>query len=183
MSNEANTREPEGVDPKAAARAEVLVGEADELLAGALAPGKWPEPETAERFLSEGKLDRVLALYGQAMRLDASEPAYPWNLASAMNRLGLNDLALGFLTRAIHLAEWKGESEWSGPDAQLALAEVAMDAGEYDLALTALAHAREADESRDLWDQVKDLLVEIGRQRNDPKPQSSLASLLEQLPA
>jgi tetratricopeptide (TPR) repeat protein len=117
------------------------------------------------------------------MRLDADEPAYPWNLASAMNRLGFNDLALGFLSRAIHLAEQRGESEWSGPDAQLALAEVAMDAGEYDLALTALAHAREADEASDIWDQVKDLLIEIGRQRKDPKPHASLVSLLEQLPA
>lgn len=56
-----------------------------------------------------------------------------------MNRLGLNDLALGFIARAIHLAEQSGESEWSGPGAQPALAEVAIDAGEYDLVLTALA--------------------------------------------
>jgi tetratricopeptide (TPR) repeat protein len=179
MSNAGNTREP----VENGRRAEQLVGEADELLASTLAAGHWPESDEVDRFLSEGKLDRVLALYGQAMRLDADEPAYPWNLASAMNRLGLNDLALGFLSRAIHLAEQRGESEWSGPDAQLALAEVAMDAGEYDLALTALAHAREADDARDLWDQVKDLLVEIGRERKDPKPQASLASLLEQLPA
>jgi len=179
MSNVRNTPEP----VEDGRRAEQLVGEADEVLAGTLAPGHWPEPDEVDRFLSEGKLDLVLALYGQAMRLDADEPAYPWNLASAMNRLGLNDLALGFLSRAIHLAERRGEGEWSGPDAQLALAEVAMDAGEYDLALTSLAHAREADQSRDLWDRVKDLLVEIGRQRKDPKPQASLASLLEQLPA
>ncbi len=179
MTNAGNTREP----VENGRKAELLVGEADELLASALAPGHWPESDEVDRFLSEGKLDRVLALYGHAMRLDADEPSYPWNLASAMNRLGLNDLALGFLSRAIHLAEQREEGEWSGPDAQLALAEMAMDAGEYDLALTALAHAREADESSDLWDQVKELLVEIGRQRKDPKPQASLASLLEQLPA
>lgn len=179
MSNAGNTREP----VEDGRKAEQLVGEADELLASALAPGRWPEQDEIDRFLAEGKLDRVLALYGRAMRLDASEPAYPWNLASAMNRLGLNDLALGFLSRSIHLAERRGESEWTGPAAQLALAEVAMDAGEYDLALTALAHARDADESRDLWDQVKDLLGEIGRQRKDPRPQASLASLLERLPA
>lgn len=183
MSNEANTREPEGAGPEAVAKAEALAGEADELLADALAPGRWPEAETAERFLSEGKLDRVLALYGQAMRLDASEPAHPWNLASAMNRLGLNDLALGFLTRAIHLAERNGDREWSGPDAQLALAEVAIDAGEYDLALTALAHARADDDRNGHEAQIGDLLKEVRSEQNDPQPQASLASLLEQLPA
>jgi tetratricopeptide (TPR) repeat protein len=183
MSREANTQEPEGVDPAAATEAERLVGEADELLADALAPGSCPDEETAARFLSEGKLDRVLALYGQAMRLDPGEPAYPWNLASALNRLGLNDLALGFLTRAIHLAAERGESEWSGPDAQLALAEVAIDAGEYDLALTALAHARAEDEPRKREGQIGELLKEVRAEQRDPKPQTSLASLLEALPA
>lgn len=183
MSNEANTPEPVDADREAAAKAEALVGEADELLADALGTGQWPETEVAERFLSQGSLDRVLALYGQAMRLDASEPAYPWNLASAMNRLGLNDLALGFLTRAIHLAEQRGEHEWSGPDAQLALAEVAIDAGEYDLALTALAHARADDDRNGREAQIGELLKEVRSERRDPQPQVSLASLLEQLPA
>src|SRR5258705_2122614 len=141
MNNEANTPEPAGAGPEAVAKAEQLVGEADELLTKALGPGEWPEAEVAERFLSEGKLDKVLGLYSQAIRLDPTEPAYPWNLASALNRLGLNDLALGFLARAIHLAEQSGESEWSGPGAQLALAEVAIDAGEYDPAPTAPCHA------------------------------------------
>lgn len=183
MSNEANTREPEDVGPEAVAKAEQLVGEADELLAKALGPGEWPTNEVAERFLSEGNLDRVLALYGQAMRLDPTEPAYPWNLASALNRLGLNDLALGFITRAIHLAEQSGEREWSGPDAQLALAEVAIDAGEYDLALTALAHARADDQKNGRTAEIENLLEEVGSERDDPRPQASLASLLEQLPA
>jgi hypothetical protein len=183
MNNAGNTREPEGAEPAAAARAEQLVGEADELLIDAFGPGEWPEAQAIERFFSEGKLDRVLALYGQAMRLDASEPAYPWNLGSAMNRLGLNDLALGFLARAIHLAEQRGESEWSGPDAQLALAEVAIDAGEYDLALTALAHARADDQQNGREAQIGDLLKEVRNEQDDPHPQASLASLLEQLPA
>jgi tetratricopeptide (TPR) repeat protein len=183
MSREANTREPGGADPEAVASAERLVGEADELLAGAFKPGEWPETEVAERFLSDGKLDQVLALYGQAMRLDPTEPAYPWNLGSALNRLGLNDLALGFIARAIHLAEQGGESEWSGPGAQLALAEVAIDAGEYDLALTALAHARADDQRNGHTAQIEDLLKEVRGGRDDPHPQASLASLLEQLPA
>lgn len=183
MSNGANTRGPEGGDPEAVAKAEQLVGEADELLGKALGPGEWPETEVAERFLSEGKLDRVLGLYGQAIRLDPIEPAYPWNLASALNRLGLNDLALGFIARAIHLAKQSGESEWSGPGAQLALAEVAIDAGEYDLALTALAHARADDQRNGYAAQIEELLKEVRNERDDPRPQASLASLLEQLPA
>src|SRR3954451_5351794 len=104
MSNEANTRGREGADLEAVAKAGALVGEADELLADALASGRWPDAETVDRFLSEGKLDRLLALYGQAFRLDSKEPAYPWNLASALNRLGVNVLQLGFICRAIHLA-------------------------------------------------------------------------------
>jgi hypothetical protein len=183
MSNEANTREREGADLEAVAKAEALVGEADELLADALASGQWPDAETVDRFLSEGKLDRVLALYGQAIRLDSKEPAYPWNLASALNRLGVNDLALGFITRAIHLAEANGEADWSGPDAQLALAEIAIDAGEYDLALTALAHAGADDAKNGRRSEIADLLKEVRTEQRDPQPQTSLASLLERLPA
>ena len=183
MNNEANTPEPADAGPAAVAKAERLVGEADELLATVLGPGEWPATEVTERFLSEGKLDRVLGLYGQAIRLDPTEPAYPWNLASALNRLGLNDLALGFISRAIHLAEKSGDSEWSGPDAQLALAEVAIDAGEHDLALTALAHAQADDQRNGRAAQIEDLLKEVRNERDDPRPQTSLASLLEQLPA
>jgi len=183
MTNEANTRRPVGADREAVDKAERLVGEADELLAGAFKPGEWPETGVAERFLSDGKLDRVLALYGQAIRLNPTEPAYPWNLASALNRLGLNDLALGFISRAIHLAKQSGESEWSGPGAQLALAEIAIDAGEYDLALTALAHARADDEGNGHAAEIAGLLKEVRDERDDPRPQASLASLLEQLPA
>lgn len=182
MSNEANTPGREGADLEAVAKAEALVGEADELLADALASGQWPDAETVDRFLSEGKLDRVLALYGQAIRLDSKEPAYPWNLASALNRLGINDLALGFITRAIHLAEANGETEWSGPDAQLALAEIAIDAGEYDLALTALAHAGADDAKNGRRSEIAGLLKEVRTEQRDPQPQASLASLLERLP-
>jgi tetratricopeptide (TPR) repeat protein len=183
MSNVRNTRKPGDAEPAGAAKAEQLVGEADELLVDAFGAGEWPEAEAIERFLSEGKLDHVLALYGQAMRLDADEPAYPWNLGSAMNRLGLNDLALGFLSRATHLAERRGEAQWSGPDAQLAVAEVAIDAGEYDLALTALAHARADDQQNGREAQIGELLKEVSSERDDPSPQASLVSLLEQLPA
>jgi tetratricopeptide (TPR) repeat protein len=183
MSNEGNTREPADVAPEAVARAQQLVGDADELVAGVLAPGAWPEPDAVERFLGEGTLDRVLSLYGQAMRLDPREPSYPWNLASALNRLGINDLALGFMARAINLAAADGDEEWSGLDAQLALAEVAIDAGDYDLALTALAHAQAGDPGRKSGAQIKELLEAVRTEQRDPQPQASLASLLENLPA
>lgn len=111
------------------------------------------------------------------------QPDYPWNLGSALNRLGLNDLALGFFTRAIHLSDQRGESQWSGPDAQLAVAEVAIDAGEYDLALTALAHARADDDGNVREGQIGDLLKEVRSERGDPQPQVSLAAMLERLPA
>jgi tetratricopeptide (TPR) repeat protein len=183
MSSEGNTRGPGGVAPEAVARAQELVGSADELLAVVLAPGAWPEAKAVESFLGEGTLDRVLALYGQAMRLDQTEPAYPWNLGSALNRLGINDLALGFMARAINLAAANGEDEWSGIDAQLALAEVAIDAGDYDLALTALAHAQAGDPNGDGGTQINQLLEAVRAEQNDPQPQASLASLLVKLPA
>jgi tetratricopeptide (TPR) repeat protein len=183
MSNEGNTRGPADVAPEAVAKAQALIGDADDLLAGVVAPGEWPTPDAVEAFLGKGILDRVLSLYGQAMRLDPMEPSYPWNLASALNRLGINDLALGFMLRAINAAGSNGDEEWSGLDAQLALAEVAIDAGDYDFALTALAHAQAAGPDADGGAQINELLETVRAERDDPHPQASLASLLEKLPA
>ena len=171
------------VDPKAAAEARRLVAEADEILAGPLTPGRWPDAEEAGQFLARGELDRVLALYGRAMRLDSKESSYPWNLAVAMSRLGLNDLALAFMTRAIHLANAAGEDDWSGSDAQLALAELAIDAEEPDLALTALARARALDDRGTRNRQIEELLGEIRAEQHDPHPHASLAALLQDLAA
>jgi tetratricopeptide (TPR) repeat protein len=84
------------------AEAVELVNEADRLVFDILKPGRWPQRRTVERFLGDDRLERVLLLYLRAMRLDPDEAAYPWNLASVLNRLGLNDLSLGFMTRAIH---------------------------------------------------------------------------------
>jgi hypothetical protein len=183
MSKRANTSKHADGAPEVVAEAARLVGEADQLLAMVLPPGCWPDATTVDRFLREEKLDRVLSLYGRAMRLDPSEPAYPWNLASAMSRLGLNDLALGFMARAIHLAAASGDSEWSGADAHLALAEVAVGAHEPDLALMALAHAQELDDQGNRRIRIADLLEEIRKEGSDPQPHASLAALLEQLPA
>jgi hypothetical protein len=183
MSRRANTSKRADAVPGAVTEAARLVGAADELLGGVLPPGSWPEEAAVERFLGGDKLDRVLSLYARAMRLDSGEPAYPWNLASAMSRLGLNDLALGFMARAIHLAAAAGDGEWSGPDAHLALAEVAIGAREPDLALTALAHAQELDDQGAREAQIVNLLQDIREERSDPQPQASLAALLERLPA
>lgn len=171
------------VGPKAAAEARRLVAKADEILAATLAPGRLPDPEEATQFLARGELDRVLALYGRAMRLAPNESSYPWNLAAATSRLGLTDLALVFMARAIHLAAAAGEDDWSGPDAQLALAEMAIDAEEPDLALTALARARSLDDQGKRDRQIEELLGEIRAEQHDPRPHASLAALLQGLAA
>ncbi|MBA2428762.1 MAG: hypothetical protein H0V55_03445 [Thermoleophilaceae bacterium] len=159
-----------------------LVGEADDLVSEALKPGRWPQRRTVERFLEEDRLERVLTLYGRAMRLDPDEPAYPWNLASALNRLGLNDLSLGFMTRAIHAAHRIGDEDWCGPDAYLALAEIAIDADEGDIALTALARAQElGGEAVDR--EIVRLLREVRSASRESRPETSLAGRLERLSA
>lgn len=165
------------------AEAQQLVEQADGLLREVLMPACMPDAKAAARFLQEGKLDRVLALYGRAMRLDPGESAYPWNLAAAMSRLGVEDLALPFMARAVQLARRSGEAQWSGPDAELALAELAIDAGDTDLALTSLAHARALDVHGRRRTQVESLLAEIRAIGHDPEPQASLAELLNQLAA
>ncbi len=183
MSREANTQEPADVGPDAATEASTLVAEADMLLAHALPTGSLPSPEKAASFLRQGKLEAVLALYGRAMRLQPNESAHPWNLASALGRLGVDDLATAFMVRAIHIAQESGEAQWSGTDAHLALAELAIDAGESDLALTALARAKALDGAGAHEQQIQALLGEIRAARSDPQPQASLAGLLNRLAA
>lgn len=165
----------------AIAEAVELVNEADGLVFAILKPGRWPQRRTVERFLGQDRLERVLSLYTRAMRLDPDEPAYPWNLASVLNRLGLNDLSLGFMTRAIHAAHRIGDEEWCGPDAYLALAEIAIDAEEADIALTALARAQELGGAEDR--ELLPLLREVRSASREPFPETSLAGLLERLAA
>lgn len=74
-------------------RAQELVDEANALVAEVLAPGRWPQARTVERFLEGDRLERMLSPYTLAMAVDPDEVSYPWNLASTLNRLGLNDLA------------------------------------------------------------------------------------------
>lgn len=171
--------EPTAADRRAAAE---LVDEADRLVADVLVPGEWPESETVERFMAEGRLERLLSLYARAMALDSSEPAYPWNLSSVLRRLGQLELSHAYLTRAIRLGEEQGDSDYAGADAYLALAEISIDSGDEDQALVALARAREAAGGReDVKAHSEELLVELsGPGHRGGRP---LAELLAQLPA
>jgi tetratricopeptide (TPR) repeat protein len=172
--------------PSEAARDEAaeLVDAADALIEEVLSPGRWPQTKTAERFLEGDRLQRVLSLYEQAMRLDPAEPAYPWNLASTLNRVGVHDLAIGYMARAIQVAGEVGDDEWAGVDAYLGLAEIALEAGETDLALTALASALEAAPgNRDVQKATGALLKSISEATGDSRPHVALAERLERIPA
>jgi tetratricopeptide (TPR) repeat protein len=130
---------------KAIESAAHLADEAEGILGGYLHPGRWPAARTARRFLDSGDLERVLSLYTRAMENDPREPAYPWNLASSLDRLRLPDLALIFIRRAIRVAEETDDREWAGADVHLACADIARHAGDTEMAELALHRAREID--------------------------------------
>ncbi len=154
----------------------MLVNEADELLGEYLDAGRWPQAKTVERFLGNGGLERLLSFYGQAMALDPDEPAYPWNLSSALRRLGQLELAAAYLKRAIRVGEEQGESDYSGADAYLALAEIALDMGDADEALVAIARAREPARARPDTDAYAERLLRELRRHGDGR--TSLSELL-----
>jgi tetratricopeptide (TPR) repeat protein len=123
-------------------RARALVNQADGLLAGVLDPTSWQgDRRRVAAFLSSADFERFLGLYLRAMDLDPREPAYPWNLGSALSRTGRPDLALAFVGRAIKTGEEIGDEEWAGPDAYLFWADTAIKAGQDDLAWVAIARA------------------------------------------
>jgi tetratricopeptide (TPR) repeat protein len=126
-----------------------LAEQAEEILGDYLEPGKWPTARVAGRFLADGDLERVLGFYMQAMDGDPLEPAYPWNLASALDRLRLPDLAVLFIRRAIRVARETGDREWAGADAHLALADIAIRAGDVRQAELAIEQALQIDSSVD----------------------------------
>jgi tetratricopeptide (TPR) repeat protein len=160
-----------------------LVDDADVLVAEVLSPGRWPQQKTVDGFLKGDRLERVLSLYERAMRLDPGEPAYPWNLASTLDRLGLSALALGYMARAIQVAEETGDDEWAGADAHVALAEIALRAGETDRALTALASALDSEpEDPGVRRAASSLLEGISEATGMPRPHLALAARLERLP-
>ncbi|HZA89224.1 MAG TPA: hypothetical protein VE401_03245 [Solirubrobacterales bacterium] len=87
------------------------------------------------------------------------------------------------MTRAIHVAQRTGDHEWAGADAYVALAEIAIDAQEPDVALIALARAQASGNGVRADNAVARLLREIRESSDDPNPQVSLAGLLERLPS
>jgi tetratricopeptide (TPR) repeat protein len=127
--------------PTAATR----VAEADELLAQILSTSRAPNRRAVDRFLNAGNLERVLALYSQAIRDEPLEPAYPWNLATSLDRLGLSDLALPFIARAVRTADSEGDDEFGGAPGHIAWAEVAINADQPELAQAVLKQARALD--------------------------------------
>ena len=122
-----------------------LAERAEEILGGYLQPASWATARVARRFRESGDLETVLSLYAQAMADDPQEPAYPWNLASSLDRLQLPDLALVFLRRAIRIGEETGDGDWTGAGVYLGWADVAIRAGEPAMAELAIEKAREAD--------------------------------------
>lgn len=122
-----------------------LIDQAEEILARYLKPGQWPTARTISSFHRHGDLEPVLSLYAQAMESDPEEPAHPWNLASSLDRLGVSDLAVAYMRRAIRVAEEKGDGEWSGADAYLALADIALRARDTEIAALAIDNARHLD--------------------------------------
>jgi tetratricopeptide (TPR) repeat protein len=124
-----------------------LANEAERILGRHLKPGRWPSARVAESFREQGDLALVLSLYTRAMESDPAEPAYPWNLASSLDRLGVSDLAIAYMRRAIRVADEAGDREWAGADAHLALADIAIRAGDLDIAELAIDQARRLDPS------------------------------------
>jgi len=122
-----------------------LVDDADEILGRYLKPGQWPTTRAIRAFREDGDLESVLALYEQAMDRDPAEVAYPWNLASSLDRLGVSDLAVAYMRRAIRVARETGEEDWSDADAHLALADIALRAEDAEIAALAIDNARHLD--------------------------------------
>ena len=156
----------EGPSKTARKRARALVNQADRLLGDVLDPTGWqPDSRRVAAFLSSEDFERFLGLYLRAMDLDGLEPAYPWNLGSALNRLGRPDLALGFVGRAVKTGEASGDDEWAGPDCYLLWAQTAINAGQDDVAFVAIAKAvAQAHDDEETADAAVALLRALGSQ-------------------
>jgi len=164
-------------------QAAFLAAEAEEIIARFLPEGTWPQRRTVEKFLASGQLEHVLVLYNRAMLLDAKEPSCPWNFSGFLRRVGLNEMALAFVERAIVVATEIGDTAWAGPGAHLAWAETALDAGQLDVALVALAKAKRLRPSGALNHSIQRMLKEIARKSQDAHPADSLAGKLRAISA
>ena len=139
------TGQPAAANGRARDGGENFLAVADDILAGVLRPGRGPTKRGVERFLEDGSLERVLALYARAMNDDADDPSVPWNLGSALDRLGQHEMAFAYLARAIKTAERVGDEELAGAHAHLALADTALKARQGDLATAVITRARKLD--------------------------------------
>jgi tetratricopeptide (TPR) repeat protein len=161
-----------------------LVQEAETLISAVLHPGRWPQRQTVQKFMEDDRLQKVLSLYTAAMELDPNEPSYPWNLASTLRRLGLNDLALAFIERALRVGMKVEPEEWDTPGTYLAWADAAIEAGQYDVALIPIAHAMKMKEDHpDVVPSAKQLLRVIKRNKQSKNPAKDLADELGRVPA
>jgi tetratricopeptide (TPR) repeat protein len=161
-----------------------LVTEADHLLTEVLKPGRWPQRRTVSKFLQTDTLPRVLTLYQAAMELDPEEPAFPWNLASSLSRLGLNALALSYIEEAIRVASETGDSEWADAYAHLAWADMAIRARQFDIGLLALARARRLGRGQaEVLEDIQRLLQETRKAVGSEQPAERLARELQELTA
>ncbi len=150
---------------RAAARQQVT--EAEELLGEGVPPRSSAGHDArVSQFAESEGFEHFLGLYLRAIDLDADEPAYPWNLAAALNRLGRPELALGYIGRAIRVGERLGDDDWSGPDEYLVWAETAINAGQDEVALVAIAKAVEqAPSDQETSDAALRLLRELAERR------------------
>jgi tetratricopeptide (TPR) repeat protein len=172
MTNNAASTSKRAADGRASVSSDSRIEQAAQLAERAelifgryLSHSSSPSARVARQFRESGDLEIVLSLYAQAMADDPQESAYPWNLASSLDRLRLSDLALIFLRRAIRVAEEAGDDEWAGVDVHLAWADVAMRAGEPEMAEMAIEKARELDPGAPVERYVR----QLRKRRSAPK--------------
>lgn len=158
-------RAANGTPAQAAVR---LVDDAEEILGRYLKPGQWPTTKSIRTFRQHGDLESVLALYEQAMDRDPTEVAYPWNLASSLDRLGVSDLAVAYMRRAIRVAKETGEEEWADADAYLALTDIALRAGDAEIAALAIDNARHLNVDAPFGRYQRRLRRQISASEEDP---------------
>lgn len=146
--NAASTRQREANTPAGGAETSAAgdpVDAAEALLGRYLQPGRWGTEAATARFLRSDDLGPVIAAYERGMAAHPTEPALPWNLASSLDRLGLADLALAYVQRAIRVASAVADEELADAASHLAWADIALKAGQPEVALVAIAAARALD--------------------------------------